>query len=309
MAKIIESVPNISEGRRLDVVDACVDAVRNTPGVTLLDYSSDASHNRSVITYIGSPEGVEEASVALAIKAAELIDLTTQTGEHPRMGAVDVMPFIPIREATVDDCVALSQRIGARMAEEAGVPVFLYEYSATAPNRKNLADVRRGQFEGMAQKVQLPEWEPDFGGRRIHPTAGVTAVGARKPLIAFNVNLSTSNITIAEKIAKVVRESNGGLACVKAIGIMLEERNTAQVSINMTDYTRTPLYRVVELIRAEAARWGVGVIGTELIGLTPMKALADAAEYYLQIEDFDYDRQVLENHLLDELSFISGYDD
>jgi len=309
MAKIVESVPNISEGRRLDVVEACVDAIRNTPGVTVLDYSSDASHNRSVITYIGSPEGVEEASVALAKKAAELIDLTVQTGEHPRMGAVDVMPFIPIRETTVEDCIDLSKRVGKRMAEEAGIPVFLYEYSASAPHRANLATVRRGQFEGMAEKVMQAEWEPDFGGRRIHPTAGVTAVGARKPLIAFNVNLSTSDITVADKIAKVIRESSGGLTCVKAIGIKLEERNIAQVSINMTDYTRTPLYRVVELIRAEAKRWGVGVIGTELIGLAPMKALADSAEYYLQIENFDYDKQVLENHLIDELAFVNGYNE
>ena len=298
MAKIIESVPNISEGRRPEVVEACVDAVRNTPGVTLLDYSSDANHNRSVITYIGSPEGVEQASVALAKKAAELIDLTVHSGEHPRMGAVDVMPFIPIREATIEDCVELSKRVGARIAEEAGVPVFLYEKSASAPHRENLAAVRSGQFEGMAEKVTLPEWEPDFGGRRIHPTAGVIAVGARKPLIAFNINLSTSDVEIAKKIAKVIRESNGGLACVKALGIMLGSRNTAQVSINMTDYTQTPLYRVVELTRMEAARWGVSIIGTELIGLAPMKAIADSAEYYLQLEDFDFERQVLENHLL-----------
>lgn len=298
MAKIIESVPNISEGRRPEVVEACVDAVRNTPGVTLLDYSSDANHNRSVITYIGSPEGVEQASVALAKKAAELIDLTVHSGEHPRMGAVDVMPFIPIRETTIEDCVELSKRVGARIAEEAEIPVFLYEKSASAPHRENLAAVRSGQFEGMAEKVTRPEWEPDFGGRRIHPTAGVIAVGARKPLIAFNINLSTSDVEIAKKIAKVIRESNGGLACVKALGIMLGSCNTAQVSINMTDYTQTPLYRVVELTRMEAARWGVSIIGTELIGLAPMKAIADSAEYYLQLEDFDFERQVLENHLL-----------
>lgn len=306
--KIIECVPNISEGRRPEIVEACADAVRNTAGVTILDYSSDASHNRSVITFIGSPEGVEEASVALVKRAAELIDLTVHSGEHPRMGAVDVMPFIPVREATLEDCIELSRRVGKRIADEAGVPVFLYEYSASAPCRRNLADVRRGQFEKMAQKVTEPEWEPDFGGRRIHPTAGVIAVGARKPLIAFNVNLSTSDIAIAEKIARVIRESSGGLACVKAIGVKLAERNIAQVSVNMTDYTRTPLYRMVELVRMEAARWGVSVIGTELIGLAPMRALADAAEYYLQIEDFDYDRQVLENHLLDDIVFETAFD-
>ncbi len=298
MAKIIESVPNISEGRRTEVVLACVDAVRSTPGVTLMDYSSDASHNRSVISYIGSPKGVEEASVALAKKAAELIDLTKHAGEHPRMGAVDVMPFIPIRETTTEDCVELSKRVGKRIAEEAGIPVFLYEASASSPLHANLADIRRGEFEGMAEKVLLPEWEPDFGGRRVHPTAGVVAVGARKPLIAYNLNLSTSDVGIAKKIAKTIRESNGGLPCVKAIGVMLEERNCAQVSINMTDYSVTPLHVVTELVRSEATKYGVKVIGSELIGLAPMKAFADAAEYYLQIENFDYERQVLENHLL-----------
>ncbi len=307
MAKLIESVPNISEGRRPEVVEACVEAVRSTPGVTVLDYSSDASHNRSVITYIGSPEGVEAASVALVKKAAELIDLTAHTGEHPRMGAVDVMPFIPIRETTVEDCIALSRRVGERIANEAGVPVFLYEDSATAPHRANLADVRRGGFEGMAQKVQQPEWQPDFGGRGIHPTAGVIAVGARKPLIAFNVNLGTSDLAVANAIARVVRQSGGGLGCVKAIGVKLHERDVAQVSMNLTDYTVTPLYRVVELVRVEAARWGVPVIGTELIGLAPMRALIDSAQYYLQIEAFDYDRQVLENHLLGDLSFSDQY--
>lgn len=307
MAKIIESVPNISEGRRPEVVAACVEAVSSTPGVTLLDYSSDASHNRSVITYIGSPEGVEQASVALVRKAAELIDLTKHSGEHPRMGAVDVMPFIPIRDTTVADCVALSRRVGERIADEAGVPVFLYEDSATAPHRVNLADVRRGGFEGMAKKVLGPEWEPDFGGRRVHPTAGVIAVGARKPLIAFNINLGTSDISIANAIARVIRQSSGGLDCVKAIGVKLDERNIAQVSMNMTDYTVTPLYRVVEMVRFEAARWGVPIIGTELIGLAPMKALADSAQYYLQIENFDFDRQVLENHLIDDLSFTGQY--
>ena len=298
MAKIIESVPNISEGRRPEVVAACVDAVRNVPGVTLMDYSSDASHNRSVISYVGSPDGVEEASVALAKKAAELIDLTKHTGEHPRMGAVDVMPFIPIRETTTEDCVELSRRVGRRIAEEAGIPVFLYEASATSPLHANLADVRRGQFEGMAEKVLLPEWEPDFGGRRIHPTAGVVAVGARKPLIAYNINLDTPDVDIANSIAKTIRESSGGLPCVKAIGVKLAERNVAQVSINMIDYTVTSLHVVTELVRAEAVRYGAKVIGTELIGLAPMQAFADAAAYYLGIENFDFDRQVLENHLL-----------
>lgn len=298
MAKIIESVPNISEGRNTEIIEACVDQIRNTPGCTLLNYSSDASHNRTVITYMGSLEGCEEASVKLAKKAVELIDLTKHQGEHPRMGCVDVMPFIPIKEATMEECVELSQRVGKRIAEEADLPVFLYEKSATAPHRQNLAKVRKGQFEGMAEKVKDPDWTPDFGGQRIHPTGGAVCVGARPPLIAYNINLGTENLEIATKIGKIIRESSGGLKCVKAMGVMLEDRNIAQVSINMTDFTVTPLHRVTELVRAEAARYGVPVIGTELIGLAPMQALFDAAEYYLQIEDFDPAVQVIENHLL-----------
>lgn len=298
MAKIIESIPNISEGRNKDIIEACVDQIRNTAGCSLLDYSSDPSHNRTVITYMGSPEACEEASVKLAKKAVELIDLTKHEGEHPRMGCVDVIPFVPIKDTTAEECDALAQRVGRRIAEEAGLPVFLYEKSATAPHRQNLAAIRKGQFEGMAEKVKEEQWAPDFGGRRMHPTGGVVAVGARPPLVAYNINLGTSNIEIANKIAKIIRKSGGGLECVKALGVMLEERNIAQVSINMTDYTVTPLYRVTELVKAEAARYGVPVIGTEIIGLCPMKALIDSAEYYLQVEDFNFAGQVIENHLL-----------
>ena len=298
MAKLVECIPNISEGRRTEVIEAVVDEVRHTAGVTLLDYSSDASHNRTVITFLGSPEGVENAAVALAKKAAELIDLTQHQGEHPRMGAVDVVPFVPVKDVTKEECVELSKQVGRRIWEEANMPVFLYEASASAPHRVNLASVRKGQFEGMAEKVLQPEWEPDFGGRTIHPTAGVVAVGARMPLIAYNINLSTSDLSIASAIAKIIRRSNGGFDCVKALGVMLEERNIAQVSINMTDFNRTPLYRVVELVKAEAKRWGVTVVGTEVVGLTPMNALIDAAEYYLQIENFDKQKQVLENYIL-----------
>ncbi len=298
MAKIIESVPNISEGRNKEVIEACVDQIRSTPGCTLLNYSSDEDHNRTVITYMGSPEGCEEASVKLAKKAVELIDLTKHEGAHPRMGCVDVMPFIPIKEATMDECVELSLKVGKRIAEEADLPVFLYEKSASAPHRQNLAKVRKGQFEGMAEKVKDPDWIPDFGGQRIHPTGGIVAVGARPPLIAFNINLGTPDLEIATKIGKIIRESSGGLKCVKAMGVMLEDRNIAQVSINMTDFTVTPLYRVKELVKAEAARYGVPVIGTEIIGLAPMQAFFDTAEYYLQIEDFQPGVQVIENHLL-----------
>jgi len=298
MAKIIESVPNISEGRDKKIIEACVDQIRTTAGCTLLQYSSDPNHNRTVITYMGSPEAVEEASVKLAKKAVELIDLTKHVGEHPRMGCVDVIPFIPIKETTVEECVTLSKRVGERIAKEADLPVFLYEQSANAAHRENLAAVRKGQFEGMAQKVKDILWIPDFGGQRIHPTGGVVAVGARPPLVAFNINLNTSDVEIANKIAKIIRKAGGGLDNVKAMGVLLEDRNIAQVSINMTDFNRTPLYRVVELTKIEAARYGLTVIGTELIGLCPMKALFDSAEYYLQIEDFDAQVQVIENHLL-----------
>lgn len=298
MAKIVECIPNISEGKNQEVIEAVLNEVRSTPGVTLLDHSSDPNHNRTVITFLGSPEGVAEAAVKLAKKAAELIDLTKHVGEHPRMGAVDVCPFVPVKEITTEECVELSKEVGKRIWEEAGMPVFLYEDSASAPHRVNLAAIRKGQFEGMAEKVQQPEWEPDFGGRTIHPTAGTVAVGCRMPLVAYNINLNTSDIKIASTIAKTIRQANGGLACVKALGVMLEDRNIAQVSINMTNLHKTPLYRVVELVKAEAKRWGVTVVGTEVVGLTPMHALIDAAEYYLQIENFDGEKQVLENYLL-----------
>lgn len=298
MAKIVECIPNISEGRNMEVVEAVLNEVRSTPGVTLLDHSSDPNHNRTVITFLGSPEGVAEAAVKLAKKAVELIDLNKHVGEHPRMGAVDVCPFVPVKEITTEECVALSKEVAKRIWEEAHMPVFLYEDSASAPHRVNLAAIRKGQFEGMAQKVLEPEWEPDFGGRTIHPTAGTVAVGCRMPLVAFNINLNTPDIKIASAIAKIIRQSSGGLACVKALGVMLEDRNIAQVSINMTNLNKTPLYRVVELVKAEAKRWGVSVIGTEIVGLTPMNALIDSAEYYLQIEAFDRDKQVLENYLL-----------
>ena len=298
MAQIIESIPNISEGRNQEVIEACVDQIRTTAGCTLLNYSSDPNHNRTVITYIGDAKGVEEASVKLAKKAVELIDLTRHTGEHPRMGCVDVMPFVPIKDATNEECIELSKTVGRRIAEEADLPVFLYEMSAQKPARKNLATIRKGQFEGMSEKVKDPEWEPDFGGARIHPTGGVVSVGARPPLVAYNLNLNTSDVQIAKNIAKIIREKDGGLANVKAMGFMLEDRNIAQVSINMTDYRVTPLYRVTELVKAEAKRYGVKVIGSEVIGLCPMKALIDSAEYYLQIEDFDFEGQVLENYII-----------
>ncbi len=297
MAKIIQCVPNISEGRRSEIIEAVVDEVRSTPGVTLVDYSSDASHNRSVITFLGNEDSVGEAAFKLAKKAVELIDLRVHEGEHPRMGAVDVIPFIPIRETTLDECDEIAKAVGKRIWEECKMPVFLYEHSATSPKRENLATIRKGQFEGMAEKMQKPEWTADFGGNAPHESAGVVAVGARMPLIAFNINLDTSNLEIASKIAKIIRRSSGGFDCVKALGVMLEERNIAQVSINMTNFNKTPLYRALETVRFEAKRYGVNVVGTEIIGLTPVQALVDCAEYYLQIENFDSKKQVLENNL------------
>lgn len=300
MNKVVECVPNFSEGRRQEVIEAIADVIRAIKGVRLIDYSWDYSHNRSVFSFLGDPESVKEAAFASAAKAAQLIDMTKHKGEHPRMGAVDVIPFVPVKGVTMQECVEISRQVGERIARELSIPVFLYEESATRPERRNLADIRRGEFEGMAEKMKDPAWTPDFGEPRIHPTAGVVAVGARMPLIAFNVNLNTSDVNVAKNIAKAIRESGGGLKNVKAIGVMLGDKNIAQVSMNMTNHEATPLYRAFELIRIEARRYGVDIVGSEIVGLTPMKALIDVAKYYLQLENFDEDRQILENHLLAE---------
>ena len=298
MAKLVEFIPNFSEGRNQAVIDQLAAVARSVPGITLLDVQSDVGHNRGVFTLVGSPEGAEEVAFQLCKKAAELIDMRKHEGAHPRMGATDVIPFVPVKDVTVPELVELTKRLGKRIYDELGIPSFLYEDSATSPDRVNLAKVRKGQFEGMPEKLLQPEWAPDFGERKIHPTAGVTAIGARMPLVAFNVNLGTSNLEIANKIAKIVRGSSGGFKYCKAIGVMLEDRNLAQVSMNMVNYEGTPLYRVFELIRIEAERYGVPIIGTEVVGLTPAKALVDCAEYYLKVENFDYHKQVLENHLI-----------
>lgn len=298
MAKVVEFIPNFSEGRRQDVIDALAKEAGSVPGVVLLDYSADASHNRSVFTLVGDPDGIAEAAFKLCKLASEKIDMCRHSGEHPRMGATDVMPFVPVKEASIGECVELSKKVAERVWKELGIPSFLYEYSATRPERANLAACRKGQFEGMPEKLLQEDWAPDFGERKIHPTAGITAIGARPPLVAFNINLSTSDINIANAIAKTIRGSSGGFKYCKAIGIMLEGRNLAQVSMNMVNHEGTPLYRVFEVVRAEAKRWGVTIVGSEIIGLTPAKALVDCAEYYLQIENFDYKKQVLENHLL-----------
>ncbi|BAM62004.1 MULTISPECIES: glutamate formimidoyltransferase [Streptococcus] len=298
MAKIVECIPNFSEGQNQAVIDGLVATAKSIPGVTLLDYSSDASHNRSVFTLVGDDQSIQEAAFQLVKYASENIDMTKHHGEHPRMGATDVCPFVPIKDITTQECVEISKQVAERINRELGIPIFLYEDSATRPERQNLAKIRKGQFEGMPEKLLEEDWAPDYGDRKIHPTAGVTAVGARMPLVAFNVNLDTDNIDIAHKIAKIIRGSGGGYKYCKAIGVMLEDRHIAQVSMNMVNFEKCSLYRTFETIKFEARRYGVNVIGSEVIGLAPAKALIDVAEYYLQVEDFDYHKQILENHLL-----------
>lgn len=298
MDRIIECVPNFSEGRDLNKLEKIIDCFRGKKGVKLLDYSSDEDHNRSVVTVIGEPDALGIAMVEAIGRAVELIDMTKHEGQHPRMGCVDVIPFIPIRNVTMKDADALAKLVAKQASEKFGQPFFLYEKSASAPHRANLAKIRKGQFEGMAEKMENQElWKPDYGPTTIHPTGGVTAIGARMPLVAYNINLDTSDIEIADKIAKRVRHIGGGLRYVKAMGVMLNERNIAQVSMNLTDFTKSHVYSVFEMVKMEAKRYGVNVVGSEVIGLIPMGALIDAAQYYLQIEDFDMD-QVLETRLL-----------
>ena len=294
--KWIESVPNFSEGRDLKKVERIVDSFRAKPGVKLLDYSTDPDHNRCVVTVLGQPEPLKRAMVEAIGTAVELIDMTKHQGQHPRMGCVDVVPFIPIRNVTVEDADRVAKEVAQLAAEKYGQPFFLYEKSATAPHRVNLADVRRGQFEGMAEKMKDPMWKPDFGPETIHPTGGVTAIGARMPLIAYNINLDTPNVEIASAIARQIRHMNGGFRYCKALGVRLEDRNLAQVSMNLTDFTQTAVYRVFETVKMEARRYGVNVLGSEIVGLVPQQALLDCAAYYLQLEGFDQ-KQVLENRL------------
>ena len=298
MNKIIECVPNFSNGRDAKVLESIVEVFRGKQDLKLLDYESDKDHNRSVVTVIGTPEALVPAVVEAVGVATKLIDLTKHEGAHPRMGATDVIPFIPIKNSSMEECIELSKVVGKKIAETYNIPIFLYEKSASSIERENLSNIRKGQFEGMNEKIKLPEWKPDFGGTEIHPTAGVTAVGCRMPLVAFNVNLGTSNKDIADKIAKKVRYIGGGLRYVKAMGVELTERNIVQVSMNMTDYTKTSLYQAYEMVKMEALRYGVSVVGTEVIGLAPMASLLDVASYYLQIENFDY-RQIIESRLLE----------
>lgn len=295
--KLVECVPNFSEGRRVEVIDEIVGAMTAVAGVSLLDREMDADHNRAVVTVIGGPEEVLEGVYQGMKKAVALIDLTTHTGEHPRMGATDVAPFVPVKDVTMNDCVELARRLGERVGKELEIPVFLYEAAATRPQRQNLASVRKGQFEGLREEIgKNPDREPDFGPNRIHPTAGAVAIGARPFLIAYNINLGTSDLSIAKNIAKSIRFSGGGLRYVKSLGFEIKDRGIVQVSINMVNYKGTPLFRVFEMVRSEAERFGVPVIGSEIVGLVPVDALIDCADFYLRFEGFDKS-QVLENRL------------
>lgn len=296
--KIVECVPNFSEGRDLAKIDKIVAPFRARAGVKLLDYSNDEDHNRLVVTLVGEPEALRDAVIEAIGVAVALLDLNHHQGQHPRMGAVDVVPFIPIKNTTMEEAVALSKEVGAKVAELYNLPVFLYEKSASAPHRENLAAVRKGEFEGMADKIKLLEWTPDFGPAERHPTAGTVAIGARMPLVAYNINLSTSNLEIAQDIAKKIRFIGGGLRYCKAMGVELKDRGITQVSINMTDYTKTALYRAFELVRIEARRYGISIVGSEIIGLVPMEALIDTASYYLGLENFSM-QQVLEARIME----------
>jgi glutamate formiminotransferase len=295
--KLLECVPNFSEGRNKEVIERIVDPFRKTEGVKLLDYSADKDHNRLVVTVIGDPEGLKKSVLEAMAVAVKEIDMNNHKGEHPRMGAVDVVPFIPVRNVTMEEAVELAKEVARQAAEKFNLPVYLYEDAATSPDRQNLASIRKGQFEGFKEKIKKPEWKPDFGPSEVHPTAGVTAVGARMPLVAFNVNLGTDNIEIADAIARKVRYIGGGLRYCKAIGVDLKERGIVQVSMNMTNYTKTSLYQAYELIKVEARRYGVNVVGSELIGILPAQALIDVAVYYLGVENFS-EEQILENRLL-----------
>jgi glutamate formiminotransferase / 5-formyltetrahydrofolate cyclo-ligase len=293
---IIECVPNISEGKRQEVVNGIVERVRGVEGVRVLDVQSDASHHRSVLTLAGDRTPLKGAVLRLYETAIASIDLRTHRGEHPRLGAVDVCPFIPIEGATMQDCVELAREVGAEVARRFAVPVFLYEEAAAAASRRNLEDIRRGEFEALAAKLRDPAWKPDFGPAEPHPSAGATVIGARMPLIAYNINLATDRLDVAKKIASAIRMSSGGFRFVKAMGIKLEDRGIVQVSMNLTNYEKTPIFRVFEVVKREAERYGVSVLESEVVGLVPSAALTQAAEFYLQLEGFKPD-QVLETRL------------
>ena len=298
MNKLVQCVPNFSEGRDQKKIDKIVEPFRNKEKVKLLDYSSDVDHNRLVVTVVGAPQAVKDAVIEAIGVSVKEIDMNHHKGQHKRMGAVDVVPFIPIKNVTMEEADTLAKEVAKEVSDKYNLPVFLYEKSASAKHRENLASVRKGEFEGMAEKMKEDEWKPDFGEAKPHPTAGCVAIGARMPLVAYNVNLNTADLKIAEAIGKKVRHVGGGLRFCKAMGIELKERNITQVSMNLTDFTRTSIYQAHEMVRMEAQRYGVSIIGAEVIGLLPMQALTDVAEYYLGLEGFSIN-QVLETNLLE----------
>jgi glutamate formiminotransferase / formiminotetrahydrofolate cyclodeaminase len=287
MNSIVECVPNFSEGRDRRIVDRIIEAILAVPGICLMDVELDADHNRSVVTFVGEKETVGEGALSAIGKAAELIDLTRHRGSHPRIGATDVVPFIPVRNVILDECVAIARRVGEEAARRYGIPIYLYEAAATRPDRAHLENIRRGQFEGLRDEIEcFPERRPDFGVPKIHPTAGATVVGARKFLVAYNINLNSPDISIAREIARTVRQSSGGLPHVKAMGVELKSRGLAQVSMNLTDYEQTSISVAFEQVRREAERFGAGIAGSEVVGLIPQAALDAAAEQFLHIENF-----------------------
>ena len=293
---VIECVPNISEGRRGEVVETIVNALRATPGLTVLDVQSDSAHHRSVLSLAGDTGAMRQGILTLFEHALSAIDLREHRGEHPRLGAVDVVPFVPIEGVTMQECVALARDVGKEVASRFALPVYLYEEAASTPARRNLEDIRRGEFEGLAAKMQQPEWTPDFGPSQPHASAGATVIGARMPLIAYNINLNTDRLDVAKKIAAAIRMSSGGYRYVKAMGIPLEDRGIVQVSMNLTNYEKTPIFRVFETVKREAARYGVSILESEIVGLVPSAALTQTAEFYLQLAAFKSD-QVLEQKL------------
>lgn len=296
MAQLVQCAVNFSEGRRAEIIAQIESAVRETPGAAILGTSHDYDHNRCVLTFVGDLQAVGEAAFRLAAKAAELIDMEVHRGGHPRMGATDVIPFIPISGVTMADCVELARSVGRRIGEELQIPVYLYEEAATSAARRNLADVRRGEYEGLKAAIHTAGRAPDFGPKQLHPSAGAVAVGARRPLVAYNINLDTGDLAAAKNIAAAVREKSGGLKNVKAMGLLLEERGITQVSMNLVNCDETPIHRVLELVKAEAARYGTRVVETEIVGLCPQKYLLDALSYYLQLHTFSSE-QVTENKI------------
>lgn len=294
--KIVESVPNYSEGEDGEKVEQIVNEIRNTPNTRIVDIQYDSDYNRAVITFVGTPEGVLKANISAAKKAISLIDMRKHKGQHPRIGAVDVVPFVPAKNVSIEECNELSRRFAQAMAQE-GVPVYLYEQSAQKEKRKDIDNIRKGEYEGLKEKIKTdPERKPDFGPSEFHKTAGATITGARDPLISFNINLGTTDVKIAKKVAKTIHKRSGGLVNIKAMGTVLEGRNCVQVGISNVNYKKTPLYRQMELVRIEAARYGVPIVGSELIGVLPLEAILNSIDYYLQIET---PKKLEEKHLLE----------